>query len=483
MNNEALLAALDLAIAKDALDDFKLFVREAWHLVDPAPLQWDQHLDAICEHLQAVSDGLITRLIINIPPRHSKTLIVSVLWPAWVWARNASKKFIITSASDRVVKKANTDCRRLVESDWYREAYGVELQADANQIEFYETTDRGFRQALTIGGKVTGSGADIIVIDDPLDAKEAKRKPARDAVIDWFFGAMLSRLNDQKTGVFVIVMQRLHEDDLCGHLLRTEPERWNLLCLPARFEKDHPTPSRTALGFVDPRTEEGEILAPSRFDDDDLDNIARPGSYEEASQLQMRPAPRDGGFLDRAQAPLLNDAPPCTRYVRRWDLAATANGGDYTAGVLLGKRADGEGYVVLDVIRKQIGAGAVRKLIRTTAEADKERFGRVELWLPQEPGQSGKAQRDSFADEFSDLGPRFERESEAKEIRVEPVSAQWEIGRVAVLNRPWTKAFLDECAVFPQGKNDDQVDGLSGAHYAMQQKVRGRRAVAVATDR
>ena len=238
----------------------KLFIKEAWSTIEPNRLYNDNwHIDAISDHLQAIVNGDIKRLIINIPPRHMKSISVSVALPAWTWTIDPTKKFLFASYALSLSIRDSVKCRRLIESDWYKEYFGgtFSLTTDQNQKQRFENDQTGQRIATSVDGALTGEGGDIILIDDPHNVREAESGIVRQGVLDWWDQAMQTRLNDPKNGAFIIIMQRVHENDLTGHILANEYKDWDHLCLPARYEQNHPTPVKSTLGFIDPRKKEG----------------------------------------------------------------------------------------------------------------------------------------------------------------------------------------------------------------------------------
>ena len=253
-----------------------LFIKKAWSTIEPNRYFYDNwHIDAISDHLQAVVQGDIKRLIINIPPRHMKSISVSVALPAWTWTLDPSKKFLFASYALSLSIRDSVKCRRLIESPWYKSYFGemFELTSDQNQKQRFENDKTGIRIATSVDGALTGEGGDIILVDDPHNVREAESGIVREAVLDWWNQAMQTRLNDPKNGAFIIIMQRVHENDLTGHILANEYDDWEHLCLPARYEANHPTPVKSSLGFVDPRTEEGELLWKDRIDEKTLSNL------------------------------------------------------------------------------------------------------------------------------------------------------------------------------------------------------------------
>lgn len=303
-------------VAEACRRSLRRFVVEAWPLVEPGtPFVPNWHIDAICEHLEAVSRREIRRLIINIPPRHMKSLAVSVFWPCWEWLERPETKWLFASYAASLSIRDSLKCRRLIETRGVRhpgeemtvlERIGYrglleqlhgdqawQLAGDQNAKQRFENTRRGYRLATGVGGGSTGEGGDIVTVDDPHKTQEAESEARRKEVSDWFDGTMRTRLNQPKTGAFVAIMQRVHEQDLVGHLL--EQGGWTHLCLPAEYEPSHP--------FVwpcDPRTTEGELLWPARIDAEALADLKLMGAYRAAGQLQQRPAPAEGFLFKRA---------------------------------------------------------------------------------------------------------------------------------------------------------------------------------------
>ena len=199
------------------------FMRQAWDIIEPGTTYVDGwHLHAICDHLQAVSEGKIRNLIINMPPRHCKSILVAVMWPVWTWIRHPEFRWLYASYSGNLSMRDSLKCRRLIQSAWFQERWGEKfgLIGDQNTKTFYENDKYGYRFATSVGGTTTGMGGSAIVVDDPHSAMEAQSDVIREGVLEWWDQAMSTRLNNPKTGAKVIVMQRLHERDLTGHLLK-----------------------------------------------------------------------------------------------------------------------------------------------------------------------------------------------------------------------------------------------------------------------
>lgn len=258
-----------------------------------------------CEHLQAVVDGQIKRLIINCPPRIGKSNTVSVAFPAWTWAQpNRSPTcgpgvpFLYASYADKLSLRDSVKCRRLIESPWYQARWGnrFQLTTDQNTKSRFTNDKGGDRLITSIGAGVTGEGGNIICVDDPNAANDVESEATTESTITWWTTAMPTRLNDPMNGAFIIIQQRLGEDDLTGHILEHEADGWTHLCLPGRYEPERSF--HTSIGWKDPRTEPNELLWPERFSEEYLKRLERSmGPFTFEGQIQQRPEPKGGGII------------------------------------------------------------------------------------------------------------------------------------------------------------------------------------------
>ena len=437
------------------------FIKQMWDSIEPGAFKDNWHIGIICEHLQAVTQGEIQRLIINIPPRCMKSISVSCGWPAWTWAQRGDAplegpgtRFLYAAHSLALSVRDSVKTRRIIESPLYQQWYGdrITLEDDQNTKIRFDNKQKGYRLATSVGGSLTGDGGDILVMDDPLNATDAQSEVVREACNDWWDTSMSTRLNDESTGAIVVIMQRLHENDFTGYLLDKIDEDgkqdWEHLCLPMRYEPDHPH-----VSIHDLRIEDGDLLWPEHRPENTVVRQERDlGSYNAAGQLQQRPAPRKGGLFDASWWDYVEVAPAGGLKVWGWDLAATDGGGDWTAGVLL-SYLDGVFYVE-DVQRKQLSPDGVKKLILGMAE----REGRnIPISIPQDGGQAGKDQVEAFARLLVGFDARFSTETGSKEARAFDVSAQCEAGNIKLVRSAWNKAFVDEFSGFPRGAHDDDA--------------------------
>lgn len=445
------------------------FVKEAWHVLQPeTPYVHGWHIDAICDHLEAISDGRINRLLINVPPGTMKSLLVSVFWPAWEWTTRPSLSYLTTSYSEGYVKRDSRRMRDLVGSEWYQSLWGDKVRLARTAEISFENTARGFREGKPFAS-LTGGRGDRVIIDDPHSTETAESQTERDNTARIFRESVPTRLNDPIRSAIVVIMQRLHEADISGQILALKLGYEHLM-LPMEFEPERAC--ATSIGFHDPRSVDGELLFPERFPREVVERDKVPmGSYAVAGQFQQRPTPREGGMFKRSwfEGKFIGAAPEGTRWVRHWDLAATAKKtAARTAGVKLGRTPDGK-FIVGHVVTTQAEGPDVRKLIKATAESD----GRaVEISLPQDPGQAGKVQAADMVAMLAGFVARAEPETGDKAMRAEPFSAQCEAGNVLIVKGTWNEAYLDELCLFPGGSFKDQVDASSGAFGRLAQAAR-----------
>lgn len=273
------------------------FLSQFWMYIDNGAFQNNWHIEAKAEHLQAVLDGQIRKLIINEPPRQSKSTVVSVAWPAHSWIKHPSIQWLFSSYAATLAIRDSVKCRRIIESPLYQKRWGdkFHIVSDQNTKSRFDNNRNGYRLATSVDGSNTGEGGNILVIDDPHNIKEIESETKRQSTLDWWDQAMSSRLNNPKEDKIVIVAQRSHAKDLCGHV-RTDGD-WVELILPMEFE-----PKKRCMievtGWMDPRTEKGELLNPGRVGEkENRDLKRRLGSYGYAGQCQQRPSPKGGGLV------------------------------------------------------------------------------------------------------------------------------------------------------------------------------------------
>jgi predicted phage terminase large subunit-like protein len=311
------------------------FVKQSWHVVEPGiPFIPSWHIETICEHLEAVSAGDIHRLLINIPPRHSKSTIVSVMWPAWEWLSDPAQKFLCASYSGNLSTRDNLKTRRLLQSPWYQERWGhmFSFAGDQNAKQRFENDKTGYRLATSVGGTATGEGGSRLILDDPHGAQAAQSEVMRESDLEWFDMVWSTRLNNPKTDAMVTVMQRLHERDISGHILE-DIKGWEHICIPAEWDGKV---RKTSLGVYDPRKKKGELICPERFGEKEITTLKQLlGTYGTAGQLQQDPTPSEGGILKVNNFrlwPASSGLPPFEYILQSYDCAFTEKTtGDPTA--------------------------------------------------------------------------------------------------------------------------------------------------------
>jgi predicted phage terminase large subunit-like protein len=336
-----------------------------------------------------------------------------------------------------------------------------QLTSDQNTKNRFENDKTGYRLSTSVGGSGTGEGGDVLVVDDPQNASEAYSEAKVMATQEWWDNTMSTRGNNPKTVAKVIVMQRLAENDLSGHVIKQGG--YEHLMLPMEFESDRKV--ITSIGWEDPRTEEGELLWPERFDPASIKELkTRLGTYGFAGQMQQRPAPKGGGMFKRAWFEVVRAAPSkFVRVVRYWDRAATEDkpgkDPDYTVGVKMGKDIDGVHYV-LDVCRMRESSLKVQTAIKNAATQD---GFLCKIGLEQDPGQAGKSEVEYLIRQLAGFNVKAYLVQHNKTTRASPLSAQAEAGNIKLVEGPWNEAFLKELETFPLGDHDDQVDSASGS--------------------
>ncbi len=459
--------ASDVWAARKLLAERRLadFAKQAWHILEPAtPLKWGWALDAICEHLEAVTAGEIKRLVINVPPGTMKSLLTSVVWPAWEWIKRPELRFLATAHKQELAIRDSVKCRRLIQSSWYQERWPLILAGDQNAKTKFENVHTGFRECSSFEG-MTGIRASRVIWDDPHSVDDALSPVKLLSGVTTFREALPSRIENENSAI-VGIMQRLNEKDISAVALELGYEH---LCIPMRFESDRRC--TTSIGWSDPRTVDGQLMFPDRFPEEAVRELEKSlGSYAAAGQLQQRPAPRDGGMFKRRWFEVVEAVPANAVRVRKWDLAASVEqpgrDPDYTVGTLEARDADGLFYIE-DVIRFRGSAHEVEQTIRNTASSDGPN---VHVVVPEDPGQAGKAQAARMIRMLAGFNVVAERETGSKELRATPFAAQCEAGNVRVRRAGWNEEWFAELEVFPFGAHDDQVDSAAGAFAKLVEK-------------
>ena len=323
--------------AEDELDkrrcekDLAYFLKRAWTIIEPGTtLQYNWHIDTICGYLAAYHNNELPnkRLIINIPPGALKSVLVSVMYPAWIWCTRPDIRILAIANADKLATRDSIRMKQIVTSEWYQKNWPLALQVDQNEKTLFVNEKRGLRQSQGITACVTGVRGDLVLLDDLLDSRHAFSDILRQNVNDTWDQTLSTRINDPTTSGFILVMQRLSHLDITGHLLKKSKIKWTHLSIPMRYEGDSTFNAGKDLGrpeLNDPRTKKGELLFPQRFTEEAVQGLEEDlGEHGVSGQLQQRPSPLGGGILKKhwwriwpEDAPL----PVCTHIFHSWDTA------------------------------------------------------------------------------------------------------------------------------------------------------------------
>jgi predicted phage terminase large subunit-like protein len=495
---EGKLELLELLYARERLRsvDYWGFFTRAWKHLQPAtPLIENWHMKYLCEIVQkeaeriARGESKTIDYIINVPPRSLKSSIFAMFLVAWVWSRFPAQKFLTASYSGDLALEHAVQSRRLIQTPWYQDMFGdrFSLTGDQNVKSYFENDHSGYRISTSVGGSGTGRGGDWTIIDDPLSADEAESEVLRKRAVDWFRQTIYSRLNDQRTGVRIIVMQRLHEEDLTGYLLANHAKDWELICLPAEIS-DNVTPKSLRSRYV------SGVLFPARLGKVLLDDMrGAMGAYEFAGQYQQRPSPQEGGIFKRHHwkfwqpkgarlpsvpvtvgdqfytCPVVDLPDDFEDEVISWDCAfKDKKSSDYVAGGVVGMLDEEMFLIDLDMSKKDFVAtsAAVLRMSQKYPEASASLV---------EDAANGPA----VVNDLAKVVPGLVAVSvvgESKYSRAQPLSRRQQAGQVYLPHpslAPWVGVIIDQFAAFPNAAYDDAVDMFSQAnkHLSLSRRV------------
>lgn len=440
----------------DALirSDLSSFFARSFEIVNAGQsYQANWHIDVIADHLQKAFQKKHNRLVINIPPRFMKSLCVSVAWPAWLLGCDPHLRIMVASYSQSLSEKHSQDCRLLMQSEWYRRIFPeTRIQEGENQKHKFVTTERGCRIATSVGGLTTGEGGDVLIVDDPHNALEVRSPSCRQRVTDWFEQAFMSRLNHPGEGVVVVVMQRLHPQDLCGYLY-DKGSSWKVLKLPLQATQ------KQIFCYQKRRKvyKRGEILHPKRVNSFVLEQIrSEIGASAFLAQYQQHPVNQSDAMVELAWFGRYTPAslPENIRISQSWDTAIkTGIANDYSVCTTWAEAKNG--HYLLDVCRVQLAYPALRQKVIRLADQ----------WHPQrilvEDKASGQVliqdlRRETSLPLFAII-PKQDKVS-----RMASASVLIESGNVFLpQSAPWLTAYEQEFLEFPSVRHDDQVDSTT----------------------
>jgi predicted phage terminase large subunit-like protein len=440
--------------------DLMSFIERAFYELNPqTELLSAPHIELIAAKLEACRRGQINRLIINLPPRQLKSHCASVAFPAWYLAHHPAGHIICASYGQDLADKFARDYRRVMTSAWYQRLFPVRL-ADRQAVHDFSTTERGTRMATSVGGVLTGRGADLIIIDDPLKPDEALSESRRNAVNEWFDHTLLTRLNDKERGCIVIIMQRLHQDDLVGHVI--EQDNWEILSFSAIAEADEKYEIDSPLGRRLFQRQAGDILHPERELAATLAHIRQTiGEYNFSAQYQQNPTPLGGAMVKTAWLQYYEPGQRPDRFsqiIQSWDTANKATElSDYSVCTTWG--VHDKRYYLLDVFRQRLNYPDLKRKVQELARRDRPRKILIE----------DKASGTQLIQELKAQGlyaiTAYQPPSGTDKImRLHAQTAVFENGRVLMPARaPWLADYVNELTSFPGSRHDDQVDSTAQA--------------------
>jgi predicted phage terminase large subunit-like protein len=437
-------------------NDFVSFLHRCFQTVNPGAQFYDNwHIEATAAKLAGVQRGDIRRLIINMPPRYLKSLIVSVAFPAYLLGHNPRAKIFVISYGAELADKHANDFRAIVTSRWYRRAFPRMRIARSHENEIV-TTLRGFRKSTTVMGALTGLGGDLFIIDDPQKAVDVISESKRTSTIGWFTNTLISRLDNKEKGAIIVVMQRVHLDDLSGHLIR-QSDDWDILSLAAIAEEDERIPLGGGRFHV---RKAGEPLHPERESLETIEGLRRTlGSEIFAAQMQQYPVPPGGALIKRKWVGRYDQLPDRewpSRIVQSWDTASkegAANDWSVCTTWLVRNKI----FYLMHVLRARFDYPTLRTRVIAHAAVYKPQKVLIEdsgvgTALIQELKNVGA---------FSVIPVKPERD---KLTRMSVQSAKVESGQLLLPRQAsWLPDLEAELFAFPQSRHDDQVDSISQA--------------------
>jgi predicted phage terminase large subunit-like protein len=435
--------------------DLRFFIWKCFGTISSEPYLPNWHINAIVHQLMLVKDGTTARLLINQPPRSGKSICASIAFAAWLLGHKPAQRIIVASYSNELAIELHRQFRMIINAPWYRALFPAMRPAKDTDNELV-TTAGGSRYATSVAGTFTGRGADLIIVDEPLKAEEAMSEPARKRVIDWFGGTLVSRLNDKEHGPIIVVMQRLHEDDLAGHLLRQGS--WSHLDLPAIAVEDSIIPIGHGKVFT---RRCGDLLHPERESKEALDRTkADMTSLNFSAQFQQRPVPLEGNLIKREWFRFYDQLPapgPNDLIVQSWDVAMTTHDAS-NFSVCTTWQMSGGNYYLIDLFRGRLIYPDLYRKVTSLAQRYNDPIVLIEkagpglallqeLWRQVPSGM---------------IRPIGIKPEGSKEQRMEAQSAKIYEGLVHLPRQAdYLDSFLQELLAFPNGRHNDQVDSVS----------------------
>jgi predicted phage terminase large subunit-like protein len=414
------------------------------------------HLEILSAKLREVSEGKCRRLIINIPPRHLKSHSASIAFPAWMLGIDPTKHILSVCYAQDLSDKLARDCRQLMQTPFYKNLFATRISQDRSAIADFETTEGGGRFSTSVGGVITGRGADIIIVDDPLKADDALSDARRNSVNEWYDNTLRSRLNSQEKGAIIIVMQRLHANDLVAHV--QEYEKWEVLSFPAIAEQDEIYSVDTPLGHQNIRRNAGDVLQPNLVSAATLESLRNSMTpYNFSAQYQQDPQPPAGLIVKREWLKFYSENEKPERFhqiVQSWDTANKATElSNFSVCTTWG--VVGIELYLLDVFRGRLEFPDLKRVVR-----DQANLWDATLVLVEDKASGIQLIQELLSEGFTKVKPAPKQDGD-KIMRLNVQTARIQGGfALFPKHAPWLETFLQEITSFPNSKYDDQVDSM-----------------------
>jgi predicted phage terminase large subunit-like protein len=455
-------------------ESFYEFLKEFWPVIVAEEPVFNWHVKYLCDELQTMAERIFQGkpkkydLVINVPPGSTKTTILSQALPAWVWTRMPSFRFIVATYKHELSLRDAVRCRELVESEIYQKCFPwVKLREDENLKGLFTTTEKGGRLSVGVRGSVTGFHGHMLIVDDPLNPEQAISEADLRKVNRWMTTTLPSRGIHKSDTPIVLCGQRLSYGDPSGEFLEKK-KNIKHINIPAELT-DKVKPPELRKFYVN------KLMDPVRMNERVLaDWKLSLGAYGYSAQILQDPVPLEGAMFDVGKFVIVkNINADMVRLCRSWDKAGTKDGGKYTVGVLMGVDKFGR-FWVLDVVRDRLSAIERNRLMLKTAEQDEDKWGegKVIIRLEVEGGSGGKESGERSVQELAGFRVIPYHPTGEKTARAFPYASQVGGGNVMLLDRPWTKPYIEEHRLYPHWKYLDQVDAGADANMYLSKAKR-----------
>jgi len=452
MNDKKVLQAIMRA------DLFAFAQRAFWEVDNSQPFIPAEYLEIIADKLQQCATKKLKRLIINIAPRKLKSFFTSVAFVAWLLGKNPVERIICVSYSQDLANKFSRDCQKLINSEFYKSLFATRLNPDKQTQSMFETTKNGYRYATSVNGTLTGIGGSYIIIDDPIKAADATSETIREGVNEWYNNTLSSRLDNKKEGVIIVVMQRVHVDDLTSHLLKQDG--WEVLSLPAIAEHDETFILSNGKEII---RRAGDVLCPEIEPIEEVLKLKKTmNNYNFSAQYQQTPIPEKGNIIDFDCFKYFDDIPADGTVFQSWDIAfKTGLNNDYTV-CITGIEKNGDIYIT-DIYRSKVDIAHLS--IEIILQSQKYQCCNIII--------ESTVSTELLFQELSNrrIYPIKYEPKDSKCVRANYASRPLVLGKIYLKrNAEWIDDFKSEIVAFPFGKHDDQVDAFSQLILGIQQK-------------